>query len=111
MKKLITRIMRKNKKVRIFVLEQCIKENLISERQKRKIISGMKFDKVIDNASLENKTLIIKNKCLFINSTLSNIEVHGSLNIKQPYNCIITDIKPVKLEEHDDEKIQVPDFI
>lgn len=110
MKKLIARIMRKNKKVRIFVLEQCIKDNLITERQKRKIVSGMKFDKVIDNASLENKTLVLHN-CLFINSTLSNIEVHGSLNIKQPYNCIITDIKPVKLEEHDDEKIQVPDFI
>ena len=110
MKKLIARIMRKNKKVRIFVLEQCIKDNLITERQKRKIVSGMKFDKVIDNASLENKTLVLHN-CLFINSTLSNVEVRGNLNIKQPYNCIITDIKPIQLDNEDEDKIQVPNFI
>lgn len=104
-KKLIWKILKSNKKLQQSILDQYINEDLITERQKSVIVSGMKLDKVVDRECLDNKTLILYN-CLFINSTLSNNIIHGDM--KSPYNCIISNNTYLK---EDVEPIEIPEFI
>lgn len=104
--KIIWKILKRNKGLQKQILDNYIKEGLITDKQKSKIISGMTFDNTISDQCLENKVLILNN-CLFINSTISQNTIAGDLVLKTPYNCIISNNKNSK----EPEPVDIPDFI
>lgn len=106
-KKIILTILKSNKKLYASIVDEYIKDQMLTTKQKNKVISGMHFDHIIEGSILDNKTLLMHN-CLFINTTITGCTIHGDLRMNKPYNCIISNNTSLR---KDLEPIDIPDFI